>query len=86
MSEGITADAKIADESPAIRKSHQTLEMRLHIISPLRRTIVLERVRNGNLLHPYRSQSPELLPSPGSIWPESPNSYPHPSPLFAPSS
>jgi hypothetical protein len=68
------------------REVYRNPRMRLHIISPLRRTIGLERVRNGKLLHPYRSQSPELLPSPGSIWPESPNSYPHPSPLFAPSS
>jgi len=41
--------------------------MRLHIISPLRRTIAIKRVRDGNLLRQYRSQSRELLPSPFPI-------------------
>ena len=49
------------------RLSFPLRRMRLRIISPLWRTIDLMRVRDGDLPHQYRSQSPELLPSPSSI-------------------
>ena len=55
--------------------------MRLHIISPLRRTIDHERGKDGNLLHPHRSRSPELHPSPAQSVRHVASSYPTPPPL-----
>ena len=62
--------------NPLAHAGFPFLRMRLHIILSLRRIIDLERVRDGNLSHSYRSQSPELLSSPGSICRRSARSVP----------